>query len=540
MYPVSPQLNKILLAFLFLLPAFSLYIKIIWPHLAQTGFDGTAIICFELIFILFIAVFGKHPKNISRNGYFLIVALASWHVLGVISALLSDHFHASIIKQIEYAIHCLFAYSAWVFLSQTGKTEKMSFWLIFTSMWTVYYILSAWHSHPDAFHHNWVNGTPMFNNIRHLGYLQIGILPLLFLPLLINKPYKHLATLLLLTVFWASIIWSGSRGAFLSAILVTAILVAFFSQKRITITSLSILAFILGWLIAIQLPSESSSLNPLRLLFLNFTDTQSLDANQVSSGRIEIWKFTLINMWQHNALLGFGADGFRYVTPQLNPSIVQPHNSPIQFLSEFGLIGFSALMGVVFFIIKSWNKNPGTTANKLARFSLLAMSIGSLLDGHFHHTFSLLLIVCLMALSFAKPNHHPQDSSNKFSAFLLLVLSIAFIWPMQKHWQTYIAQQSPLINEYQLKEVESFPSYYSPMTWLYGFNFSSELRLQAIKFGQLNGPKQCNYYLIEYSESQNTETQNALLIPIRQICSKSELNNTNNPEFIKLALEISQ
>ena len=540
MYPISPQLNKILLAFLFLLPAFSLYIKIIWPHLAQTGFDGTAIICFELIFILFIAVFGKHPKNISRNSYFLIVALASWHVLGVISALLSDHFYASIIKQIEYAIHCLFAYSAWVFLSQTGKTEKMSFWLIFTSMWTVYYILSAWHSHPDAFHHNWVNGTPMFNNIRHLGYLQIGILPLLFLPLLINKPHKHLTTLLLLTVFWASIIWSCSRGTFLTAVILTAVLATFFSHKGRAIISLSIIAFFLGWLIAIQFPSESPSLDTLRLLFLNFNDAQSLDVNQLSSNRIDIWKLTLINMWQHNALLGFGADGFRYITPLLVPNIVQPHNSPIQFLSEFGLIGFSVLLGVVFFILKLWSENPGTTVNKLARFCLLAIGIGSLLDGHFHHTFSLLLIACLTALSFAKSSYSSQGSSNTLSAFFLLALSVAFIWPMQKHWQTYIAQQSPLINEFQLKEVESFPSYYSPMIWLYGFNFSSELRLQAIKFGQLNGPKQCNYYLIEYSESQEIETQNALLIPIRQICSKAELNNTNNPEFIKLALEVSQ
>ncbi len=166
MFTISPQLSKIILSALFLLPAFSLYIKILIPYLAQTGFDGAAIVCFEIVFIVFIALFGQHPKDISRNGLYLIAAICFWHILGIISALLSDHFYVSLIKQIEYAVHCLFAYSAWVFLSQTQKAEKMSYFLIFTLVWVVYYILATWHSHPDAYHHDWALGTPMFNNIR--------------------------------------------------------------------------------------------------------------------------------------------------------------------------------------------------------------------------------------------------------------------------------------------------------------------------------------------------------------------------------------
>jgi len=542
MFTISPQLSKIILAALFLLPAFSLYIKILTPYLAQTGFDGAVVVCCEIIFIVFIAVFGRHPKNISSNGYYFIAAIFSWHVLGVTSALLSDHFYASLIKQIEYAVHCLFAYSAWVFLSQTKKTEKMSYVLIFTLVWVAYYILAAWHSHPDAYHHDWALGTPMFNNIRHLGYLQIGILPLLFLPLLSNNQYKYVVTLAVLTVFWTSVIWSCSRGTFISAIIISTLLAAFFSTQRKSIIVLSTASFLLGWLIALQFPSESPSLNPLRLLFLNFNDVQlqKIDMGHLSSGRTEIWRLTLSSMWQHNALFGFAADGYRYVTPQIWPGIVQPHNSPIQFFSEFGALGFTALLGLTFFCLKSWYSNPGTLINKLARFGLLAMATGSLIDGHFYQTFSLLLISVLTALAFAAPGNNSQPQSNKAATFILLALISSFIWPIQQHWQTYIVQQFSLTDRSQLEQVKKFPSYYFPMSWLYSSSYVQDLRSESIKFGQENGPKKCNYFLIEYLDSQDKTRKTRLLTSIKETCTKSELNRTQDNILMALALEVKR
>jgi len=542
MFTISPQLSKIILSALFLLPAFSLYIKILIPYLAQTGFDGAAIVCFEIVFIVFIALFGQHPKDISRNGLYLIAAICFWHILGIISALLSDHFYVSLIKQIEYAVHCLFAYSAWVFLSQTQKAEKMSYFLIFTLVWVVYYILATWHSHPDAYHHDWALGTPMFNNIRHLGYLQIGVLPLLLLPLLSNNQFKHLITLALLTIFWASVIWSCSRGTFLSAIIVSALLATFFSPQRKSIIILSIISFLLGWLIALQFPSESTSLNPFRLLFLNFNDIQlqEMDAGKLSSGRTEIWRLTLTSMWQHNALFGFGADGYRYVTPQIWPGIVQPHNSPIQLLSEFGVLGFTALLGFTLFCLKSWHSHSGTLINKLARFGLLAMAIGSLIDGHFYQTFSLLLISVLTALAFASPEKSTQPQSSKAATVIILALIATSIWPLQQHWKTYIEQQFPLTDESQLVQVEKFPSYYLPMKWLYSPSSHLKLRAEAIKFGQVNSPNRCNYYLMAYSESQNIKSKTQLLMSIKKTCSKAELNKTQSPEFMKLVSEVSR
>jgi len=536
MYAMSPQLSKMILAFLLLFPAFSLYLKILWPYLAQTGFEGAIIVACEIVFILFISVFNTHPK-ISRDAILLISAIACWHLLGLISAIISDHFHASLIKQIEYAIHCIFAYSVWIFLSQIRKTEKMTYFLIFTLLWVIYYILAAWHSNSDAFQYDWVHGTPMFNNIRHLGFFQIGILPLLFFPLLSERRHKHVITLVLLSVFWASVIWSSSRGTFLGAIIISILLALFFSRQRKTILLASLITLLIGWLIALQFPSESPSLNPYRLLFLNFGDTGNLTSNQLSSGRTTLWLTTLSHMWQHSALFGFAADGYQYVDPHIWPDTVQPHSGPVQLLSEFGILGFSCLLYIMFICIKLWHRHPGSINNKLARFSLLAIAIGSLIDGHFYHTFSLLLICFLLALSFSEPKETIHSKSSKTKAFAILLVVSLFIWPIQQHWQTYIVQQFSLTDKSQLEQVKKFPSYYFPMSWLYGHSNVLELRHESIKLGQKNGPRRCNYYLMEYLDSQDKRQKTRLLNSLKETCTKSELNRSKDNILMALSSE---
>jgi len=536
MYAMSPQLSKIILAFLLLLPAFSLYIKIFWPHLAQTGFNGAAIVCLELVFSIFIGVFGKHPK-VTKNGYYLIAALTCWHGLGIISALLSDHFYASLIKQIEYLVHCLFAYSAWVFLSQVQKSEKMAYFLIFTLMWVIYYILAAWHSNPDTYNYDWVRGTPMFNNIRHLGFLQIGIFPLLFLPLLSNKQHRVSISLVLLSVFWASVIWSCSRGTFSSAIIINFALILFFTHNRKLIILMSVIAFIIGWIIALQFPSESGSLNPYRLLFINIENAQLLDPGRLSSGRTLIWTETLHNMWQQSPFLGFAADGYKYVSPHIWPNTVHPHSGPVQIFSEFGIFGFIALLFIAFTCITSWKNNPGNNINKLARFGLLAIIVGSFNDGHLYYTFSLLLIACLLALSFTPPLINSQGTKKRTLTPILLSLKIVLLWPIKEHWQTYMEQQFPLTNENQIAQVLSFPSYYQPRVWQYNLSGDSKLRNIAIKFGQDKGPYKCTYFLMEYFESNNPTQKSNLLSPIKKLCANYALLDSGDPVLIEIGLE---
>lgn len=532
MVALSPQLRKIILAFLLLTPWFSLYLKVIFPHLAQTGFDGSVITLVELVFVIFISIFGRHPK-ITKQGLFLLIAIAGWHLSGFISAYLSDHFYPSIIKQIEYLIHCMFAYSAWVFLSQTQKQEKMAWFLVFTFVWIVYYILCAWYINEDTYSFDWVHGTPLFNNIRHLGYLQIAILPFLLLPIIKGINHKYIITIILFSIFWSSVIWSGARSTFLVSILVSLLLIWFYHDKRQSITFIIILSSIIGWTIALQFPTDSQSMDPYRLLFLDPRVEQG-DFNDASSGRLDIWMGLLTQVWQQNIWSGLGPDAYSFIQPLINNQVSQAHNTLIQLFSGIGIIGISFVLYGLYAIINTWRNTKASSVAIIARISLIGASLASMLDGHFYHTFSLVWLMIILALSFdLATDHQNNEKSSPILPALVIIMTAICIFNIQKHWNTYIQQQFPLEYQEQLDKVSNYPSYFRPLKWIYSEQTKPELREVAIKFGQKHGPRHCNYYLIEVMESK-TQTSTDLNTGLLKSCSISELKATGNKKVLEL------
>tara|TARA_B100001063_G_scaffold110415_1_gene103077 strand:+ start:403 stop:2028 length:1626 start_codon:yes stop_codon:yes gene_type:complete len=532
MFAISPQLSKILLAFLLLTPWFSLYQKILFPHLAQTGFDGAVITLVELIFIIFIAAFGKHPR-LTKQGALLLAALVGWHVSGVISAYLSEHFYSSLIKQIEYLVHCMFAYSVWVFLSQTQKQEKTAWFLVFTFLWIIYYILCAWYINQDPYNYNWVQGTPLINNIRHLGYLQIVILPFLIFPIINNHQSKYLISSLLLIIFWTSVIWTGARSTFLASIGLSMIMIWFYRDNRKEIAISLVLSSIIGWFIALQFATSSASMDPYRLLFLD-SRVEQASINQISSGRLDIWLGLLEATWHKNIWFGLGPDTYSYIRPLINSQVSQAHNTLIQLFSGIGIFGISFIVMTVVAILRIWSASKSNNITNIARLSLIGVLSASMLDGHFYHSFSLVWIMIVTALGFSPPKHILDETKKRFILPLLIIATCTLCLPsIQKHWHTYIQQQFPLEHKEQIDAVASFPSYYHPIEWIYSDQTKPELRKEAIDLGQKNGPRFCNYYLIEFLES-DLNNQKLLENNLIRNCSLSELRATENPEILKL------
>lgn len=534
MFTISPQLSKTILAFLLLIPWFTLYQKILFPHFAQTGFDGQIILLAEIIFISFVVIFGQHPR-LTKNGAYLLAAITFWHISGFTSAYLSEHFHASLIKQIEYLIHCMFAYCVWVFLRQTQKQERMAWFLIFTFVWAIYYIYCAWHVNEDAFNHNWVQGTPMFNNIRHLGYLQTLILPFLLLPLLSEQKSKYIVIFSLLSIFWASVFWSGTRSTFITSLLISAFICLYFKNERKNLSILFISSLIVGLLIALQFKTNSASMDPLRLFFLSSDISEDVSVNSLSSGRLDIWIKLFSETMSRSPWLGLGANPYAYIYPMINSSVSQAHNTFIQMLSATGLIGVSLLAVIFFYTLKIWITSKANLLTMLARISIIGVCFNSLMDGHFYHTFSLVLVMITLALSFhSQPDNQNRKSLKKhLLPSIIIILVPICIYPLQKHWETYIQQQFQLEFQEQIDIVAGFPSYYRPTEWIYNEQSKPNLRQAAIKFGQQHGPRFCSYYLFEFMEA-NSEKQLHLSRNLKKYCSTSELAHTNNDAILKL------
>ncbi len=527
MFAISPQLARVLFALLLLLPWFSLQQKTIFPFLVYSGFDGELIILCELFFSIFVGAFGKHPA-FNRHGLLLLTLICCWHVSGLISAIASDHFHASLIKQVQYLIHCLFAYSAWVFLRQHGKHSLMVTALVLSFIWILISIGQRWYSLEDPYSFNWVRGTPFFNNIRHFGFIQIAILPFLYLPLFSSFRFKKYLTLILLSLFWGSLIWTCSRGTFLSAIIVSLIIPFYLNHRKKELFYLFGIAFSLGWIIALQFPVESGSLNPYRLLFLNY-ENGIVSSEQLSSGRTEIWIRTLTAMWQHNPLFGLGANGYLYVSPHIWPDSVHPHSGPVQLLAEFGFIGFIILLGSAWACLNIWRKHKTNNIQLISRLGLMGVVLASLVDGQFYHNFSLLFIAILIALSF--PCGAGQSSSSNLNAIpaaSTLIICLALIWPIQQHWQSFLLQQVPLSDQAQIDQVKSFTSNYNPSVWLTDWSTDPALLKQALKIGQRTGPYHCKFFRQEYSTSNNLQTNDTFMSNMSDACGNQVMKEMLN------------
>lgn len=519
MFAISPQLSKVLLGLLLLLPWFSLQQKTIFPFLVYTGFDGELIILCELLFAILISIFGKHPK-VTKQGALLLLTLTCWHLSGLISAVLSDHFHVSLIKQLQYLVHCLFAYSIWVFLRQHGKHQLLAAALVFAFLWAVFSLAYKWINIDDPYLFNWVFGTPFFNHIRHFGFIQIAVLPLLYLPLFNSFQFKNILVLVLLTIFWSSVIWTGSRGTFLSAIIISCIIPFCLNYNKKALFTLFSVAFVFGWLIALQFPVESYVLDPYRLLFLNFENGIE-SSKQVSSGRTEIWLRILNTMWNRNPLFGLGANSYDLVSPRIWPGTTQAHGGPVQLFTEFGILGFSALLLSFAVCIKIWFQCKATNLQLLSRVAILGICIASVIDGHFYFNFSLLFISTILALSFPF-NTKSQQKTNLLAAIFILSIGIGSSLLIQRHWQSYMLQQVPLTDQKQLDTVKEFPSFYSPSAWLTNFNADPHLLQQALKLGQRLGPYRCKYFKQELVLSTENSAGELFLIDMDKACHRKE------------------
>lgn len=524
MFQSSDQLKRIIIGYLLILPWLIVYQKNLLPHFAQTGFDGSVIVILELILSIFVLCFIKAPAP-TKNMWLIFGLWLVWQASSIISVFQSPNIYASAIKQIEVIIHSIFAYSVWIALSATQKQKSLVSFLIFTFVWLTYYILGEWLIYKEPFFVNWVHHTPFFNNIRHMGFFLIAVYPFLFLPLL--KKGQWIFSLILLTVFWSISIWSASRGLFIAAIISTALIWLLKSKQHPRLFFVIVTSFLVGWIIAIQFPSISPSLNPFRLLFLNPSNPEMLFTQSYTSGRSDMWIETLKRAVDSSLLFGFGPDGFKYQAPSIHINdAVHPHSSFIQLISEYGLIGFICLVLFGLVLIKSAIKMHKTDLQFLGVIATVGFIIGSLVDGHFYYQFSIAFFAIVFAIAMT-PAEKTLSNYSPAPNLIGVLLIILCIIPIQRHWSTYIEQQNILFSHDQITQVESFPSYYFPIKWLYNQYSDEELKKQAIELGKQIGPNYCNFYLVEFKNNQSVLDNEHYLESVAELCRLSDLQKFN-------------
>ncbi len=230
----------------------------------------------------------------------------------------------------------------------------------------------------------WVNHAPFFTNIRHAGAVINMLLPA-GLYLFYRKKTLNIAGFTSVSLLWALLFWMGGRAPVLSSTLVTLTAIILFPHDRLKL----ITAVVTGLLLAQYFMTDSPSMQLFRLFHVD----PEKDLDQISSGRITIYIESLKYWFESSVLLGAGADAYRYITPPiLSPGIHHPHNSVIEFLLSFGLIG-TVLAAVLVIKFISMAKPLIIKAIKKKEPSILLMSALSLCSGLIHSLLSGVLYI---------------------------------------------------------------------------------------------------------------------------------------------------
>lgn len=248
---------------------------------------------------------------------------------------------------------------------------------------------------------------PYFSNVRHFGYhgfLAACAASGLFV---LGRNFRVTA-LLLSTASLFGIVIFGSRGA-LTAWIIFIFALSLLSPAWRRMLPMAGLALIVASATAFWVDGRDwfSSIS----LFNRTGTADQLGQRSIleAQSRVSIWRDSAAAVAER-PIMGFGPEGY-LISRCCNPYTVQPHNSVLQILLEFGALGLLAIGSVAL----GWLWSPIRSAIAAIRrrdldpgkVVLLATMVGfvafSSIDGLFYHSIPLLHFVIIAALFFGAP-----------------------------------------------------------------------------------------------------------------------------------------
>ncbi|MGP1833531.1 O-antigen ligase family protein [Shewanella frigidimarina] len=343
--------------------------------------------------------------------------------LAACSALLSKHpFWGGIEIANSALLICAFIF--FVISMRSFDRDTIHFWvytcfLLFSVFTFVKYILFLLFSYADAQSfdiHGLISG---YVNVRFFNQLQVMIMPLLFLPFFSQNlaKFKSISFIVIL-LHWTVLLQTEARGAILSLILASSLIMFFLSavsRKRFIVILLkTLLAGVSIWFVFIIMI-------PYWLM-----DSANFQIRTSSSGRIDLWLYVLTSI-PDSLWLGFGPMSFAWGEGKPLPN-AHPHNAVMQLLYEYGVI--TCILGSAWVFSRVYNRlNILKQAKNISImpivYAMLSGLIYSFFSGVAVMPFAQLLFVFLLVIQM-------QDRSRNInqvavSVRVMLFLSVTLI-----------------------------------------------------------------------------------------------------------------
>jgi len=348
------------------------------------------LIFFICIFFFFINFLEKDSISYYKSTFFKIFTV--FFIYSLFVSIFSEFFLNSIQSTLFYFRFAILTIAIWFLIERLKNFQRYMFFALIVSFSIVIFfgfidmfkILYGYRLLPkDAATDYRVSG--IFGNEQIMGSYLLRLYPLiigLYFQFKENIKKKTIFSIFLLLVFFM-IVNSGERSAIALMILSFFIILIFspikFFYKIVILMGVTFFLFLMlysnTYLKARVIDNTSKLLN------------ENNKVNIFSRGHQEHFT-SAIKMFSENKLFGVGVRNFRmecrkdsYKEIGVNSCTTHPHNTYIQFLAETGLIGFSFIILILFYITYFFFKESKKLFfNKKVDFTIICFALCILIN----------------------------------------------------------------------------------------------------------------------------------------------------------------
>jgi O-antigen ligase len=259
---------------------------------------------------------------------------------------------------------------------------------------------------PEKF--SWVEFYYGVINVRQLGFYSAAGFAIAFgLSLCATKIRVQALNIALASCFTAITFWSGTRSSlFAIGFSVATIFILFRSGLWLRGLAKATIPLLGGAVLSLLHQAPVAYMGIRRI----FDDSVSDNLNTLTNGRVDIWIGTA-KMILKKPFFGYGESQFRGLVLENQNLFNHPHNSVLQILFQWGLIGGACFFSLFFVIwwqmyrVAKSHPDIGVPALFLVN-GLFAMS---LIEGSFYHTWPVAIMAFAAAVSLGGARPSDQE-----------------------------------------------------------------------------------------------------------------------------------
>lgn len=383
--------------------------------------NGWIILLYESIFIithLCVSHFKLKSKLSPPIHYFGFWITIAWATTATLSLLLSPYdlltgeSSDAVKHHIKFVFHIIFFFSLRDFFKRSEGTNTR---YIFFSWPIACVVLSAlmaiaWFNHPDCdlaeLSRIWYKDPPYNAHIRVTSMVfetaAVAILPLATKKKTIGV---NCVFYLLGIIAWGGLFWCGGKGSQLGALVSAFVIGGYFLAKRMPSKKYIIALFIMisGGIALAELTSvfEWNALAGTANRTMDQISRSGSITSGITCGRDKLYTKALESITEEKAwLIGLGPFSHCHMKNHIGSK--HPHNVFIQFILEWGIMGGSLFLLMLFSAFKEGCKSlkakPAGSEEAFAAIAIfLSLSMHGITSGTYHHAQPLMYMAIALA-----------------------------------------------------------------------------------------------------------------------------------------------